>query len=268
MTEVSTARDLAERLVITSEEVLLGLPKRGQNAVARTGSAVYSTLASPIALVTRGLTQLRRRTVVVVAVLLIGGLLVNATLASALPRDTLNQFNAVWAMLSVGALLLPSPSDIGFGVYDSQEFDRAYARLDRLATLPQGAIEPHRQFIQRAEERSLQRLSTLKWLLAATWAVVVYLGQQGFEKKDGELLGTALIPLVMTVFAVGLVVCYGRGVNAVFALASAMLAQRAVDIAHAKPIQPPQRVIRRCCRAKPNYRGRVERSTDVSDSTG
>ena len=185
---------------------------------------------------------------------MVGGLLVNGTIASTLPRDALFQINAVWAILSVGALLLPSPSDIGFGVYNTQDFERAYARLGRLVTLSEGAIEPHRQLIRRAEERSLQRLSTLKWLLAATWAIIVYLGQQGFEKKDGELLGAALTPLIMTIFAVGLILCYARGVNAVFALASALLAQRAVDIAYVKQIQPPQRVIFRGCRAKPSYR--------------
>jgi hypothetical protein len=166
-------------------------------------------------------------------------------------------------MLTVGALLLPSPSDIGFGVYDSQEFDQAYARLGRLVTLTKDAIEPHRQFIQRAEERSLQRLSTLKWLLAATWAVTVYLGQQGFEKKDGDLLGTALIPLLIAVCAAGLIVCYGRGVNAVFALSSAMLAQRAVDIGQPTASAAPRRTVRRCAHGNLNRRTRYERRAGV-----
>jgi hypothetical protein len=262
MTEAVSAQNLAERLVVTSEEVLLGMPKQGRSALAKVGGAFFATLAGPAALVTRGLTQLRRRTVVVVVVLFVVGTLVNATMSSTLPRDWLSQINTVWAMLTVGALLLPSPSDVGFGVYDSQEFDRAYARLDRLVTLPQDAIEPHRQFIQRAEERSLQRLSTLKWLLAATWAVALYLGQQGFEKKDGELLGTAMIPLLIAIFAAGIVVCYGRGVNAVFSLAIAMLAQRAVDIAQARPVHPPRRAVRRCEGSKARYRSRAERRAE------
>ncbi|HSV68909.1 MAG TPA: hypothetical protein VLI72_02265 [Methylibium sp.] len=230
-----SVRDTTEELLIASEEVLLGRAGNRQTRVGRSGSAAWSALGSPVALVVHGATQVRRRTVVAIGLLALAGLVINGTLTPIIGEALLRQLNAGWAMLTIFALLLPSPTSIGFGAYTDAELQRAYGRLGGLATVPMGALEAYRVLLCRAEQRATQRLSALKWAMGAAWAVVIYFGQRGFETKDGQLLGWALLPLLVTVFSLAFVTCYGRGVNAVYALAEAVLAQRALDLAHAQP---------------------------------
>ena len=98
----------------------------------------------------------------------------------------------------------------------------------------------HRVVLGRAEDRAKQRVAALKWIVGAGWALVIYIGQRGIEAKDGQLLGWAILPLFATGLFLVAVSFYGRGINAVFGLSEAMLAQRAIDLAtaegaHAEP---------------------------------
>jgi hypothetical protein len=78
----------------------------------------------------------------------------------------------------------------------------------------------------------------LKCAVGIGWALTAYLGQRGFEARDGTLLGMALMPLLITAFALALVTNYGLGVSAVFSLAKALLAQRELDLAHRAMVFP------------------------------
>jgi hypothetical protein len=232
MTPTAFARDLVEDLVVTCEEVLLDRPKRKQTRLGRASVAAWSALGGPIALVMQGMSQTRRPTVIVISLLAVIGLFINS-FSQLFRPDVLRQLNAGWGALTVFALLLPIPSAIGFTAYSTQKLRKAYERLGGLASVPRDAIEPFTKLLDRAEQQAAQRLSSLKWMIGAAWAVVVYLGQRGFEAKSGDLLGLALGPRLLTVLSLGFSASYGWGVNAVFGLARALLAQRELDIARA-----------------------------------
>jgi hypothetical protein len=231
MTPTTFARDLVEELVVTCEEVLLDRPKLKQTTLGgRATIAVWSALGGPVALVMQGMSQTRRPALVVIIVLAVIGLLINGN-AQLFSPGLLRQLNAGWGALTVFALLLPIPSAIGFTAYSTQNLRKAYERLEGLASVQRDAIEPLTKLLDHAEQQAAQRLSSLKWMIGVAWAVAVYLGQRGFEEKSGDLLTLAVGPLALTVLALGFVTSYGAGVSAVFGLASALLAQRELDIA-------------------------------------
>jgi hypothetical protein len=230
--------DLAEDIVVTCEAALLGLPKRSQETGRRLMYMVWSTLAGPMSLVSQGLSQTRGQAWALVLGLTILGLLFNAHLSAFFSSGVTRQINVLWALLSVLTLLLPNPSAAGFRAYSSSTLQRAYRQLGELTCMRKDAIDVYQRLTDRAESKALRRLSTLKHAVGIGWALAVYLGQQGFEARDSNLLGMAFTPLMLTAFALALITNYGLGVSAVFSLAKALLAQRELDLAHGAMVFP------------------------------
>lgn len=157
----------------------------------------------------------------------------NAFLLPVVGPAAMNQVNAGFALFATLAVLMPSANIMGFGSFTDNELKVAYSRLNGLSAISAAAIEPHRVVLGRAEDRARQRVAALKWIVGAGWAWALYIGQRGIEAKDGQLLGWAFLPLTATGLFLVAVLFYGRGLNAVFGLAEALLAQRAVDLATA-----------------------------------
>jgi hypothetical protein len=237
----------AQSLVAVCEEVLLPLPKGTRGDEQDTSwLAIFSALAAPLALLSLGSRLVRRKTVVAMIVLAAAAALFNFLVQPtfALDASWQSQVNAALLMMFVAAIFLPTPSGFGFGSYTHDDLRRAYARIKCDVSIPSTSIDEHRLLLSRAEHRSRQRVSALQWMLGAAWAIVLYFGQRGFETKDADLVSMAIGPALPIVLLLGVLVCYQRGLGAVYGLAHALLTQLALDTASANSGR------RRCSRSR------------------
>lgn len=129
---------------------------------------------------------------------------------------------AGWILMGM-AIAFSKPSRYALTGYSRKDAGRVIARMPNLHLCTKETISAVQGCIQRAEEETKSRLTTIKWLAGTSFAVAIYLAQKGVDLKSGEMVGYAFYPLTIAGFIAGCVAIHARGVSAVYGLAYATL---------------------------------------------
>jgi hypothetical protein len=143
--------------------------------------------------------------------LLIIGLLQPLGFISA--EKTKDYIYVLWMLLAL-TITFSKPSRYALTGYSAKDVRRV---IERMSDRPLG----HRDHfpallncLQRAEEDTKARLTTIKWVAGSVFAFALLVGQKGFDLKDGNIMGYALLPLVIAIFMAGFIAFHARGVGA------------------------------------------------------
>jgi hypothetical protein len=156
----------------------------------------------------------------------IGGVLKPLGLVS--PEKYMDYVYAVWGLLAV-AITFAKPSRYALTGYNRKDVSRVVERMPDLYSCMKETLPALQSCLQRAEDDTKARLTTIKWAAGTVFALAVYLGQKGFDLKDGSLISYALLPLSIAAFIACLIAVHARGAIAVYGLAYAIVHQLEVQ---------------------------------------
>jgi CDP-diglyceride synthetase len=139
---------------------------------------------------------------------------------------------AGWMLLAV-AIAFSKPSRYALTGYNQKNVARILERMPDLCSCSSKNLSAIQSCLQRAEDETKSRITTLKWTAGTCFAVAVYLAQQGFNSQNNELFGSASVPLVFSAFIAGFIAIHARGTTAVYGLAYAVV--HCLDIGAAAP---------------------------------
>lgn len=140
------------------------------------------------------------------------------------PEKSMDYVYALWGLLVV-VITFAKPSRYALTGYMRSDVNRVVDRMPDLNACAKGALTALQGCLQRAEEDTKSRVTTIKWVAGAAFALALYLGQKGFDLKEGSLISYALLPLFFAAFIAGLVAIHARGTIAVYGLAYAVIHQ-------------------------------------------
>lgn len=129
---------------------------------------------------------------------------------------------ALWLLLVV-VITFSKPSRYALTGYTSKDVDRVLDRMSELHACRRELFPAVQSCLARAEEDTKARLTTIKWVAGSVFALAVLLGQKGLDLKDGNILGYALLPLLVALFIAGFIAVHARGTVAVYGLAHAVI---------------------------------------------
>lgn len=138
-------------------------------------------------------------------------------------------FGAIAILLSL-CFVLTRPSEIGFAGWQAEDARAAIARSSLFLQIQMGDLPEIRHLVEYASQRVAQRISALWWATGAVWAVAAFMTQRGWEAKDGTMLGTALLPVLLATLLAGLISSYSHVMERVRGLARTLLAERESQI--------------------------------------
>lgn len=109
-----------------------------------------------------------------------------------LPEKTMEYVYAAWGLLAI-AITFAIPSRYALTGYTQKDVIQVVERLpDLLSSCSKNTLPAIQSCLQRDEEDTKARLTTIKWVAGITAAIAVYLGQKGLDAKDGGLISYAL----------------------------------------------------------------------------
>jgi hypothetical protein len=228
---------LADELLAACEEVIAGHGRANERVGGKIWRALRRAVWTPLFLFSYGVARMYLIFLAWIAGA-IAGLLIATQVSRLLSLAEKDGANALlWLLgfaLPTFLVLFSTPSGHALPGHESEHVSHVLTRLGGLRTLSREAVGVFRALVVRAEELSKQRVTALKWLVGVGWAIAIYLAQKGFDAKDGNLLGAALIPAALTLVVVGVIASYARALNAVYGLCHAALSQRELDaLSHA-----------------------------------
>jgi hypothetical protein len=140
------------------------------------------------------------------------------------PEKSMDYVYVFWGLIAM-AITFAKPSRYALTGYNRKDVKRVVDRMPDLYSCIKGTLTALQSCLQRAEEDTKARLTTIKWVAGAAFALALYLGQKGFDLKDGTLISYALLPLIIAAFITGLIAIHARGTIAVYGLAYAVVHQ-------------------------------------------
>lgn len=140
------------------------------------------------------------------------------------PEKYMSYVYAVWGLLAV-AITFAKPSRYALTGYSRKDVNRVLERIPDLNSCTKETLPALQSCLQRAEEDTKARLTTIKWAAGTVFALALYIGQKGFDLKDGNLISSALFPLTIAAFIAVLIAFHARGTIAVYGLAYAIIHQ-------------------------------------------
>jgi hypothetical protein len=129
---------------------------------------------------------------------------------------------AGWMLLAV-AIAFSKPSRYALTGYSPKNVQAVLNRMDNFHPHSSKSMSAIQSCLQRAEDDTKSRLSTLKWTAGTFFAFAVYLAQQGFTSRNNEMLSSSFIPLVFSAFVAMFIAVHARGTSAVYGLAYAVV---------------------------------------------
>lgn len=137
------------------------------------------------------------------------------------------------AYLVTFCFVLGKPSVTAFPGWSASDITAAQHRLTVLADMTERDLIDVRFFIGLGEAASRRRIVALWWVVGSVWALSAWLAQKGFDKSDGNILASAIVPLVFCMFCAGLIAAYTRGVSQVYGLSYSVLMAHEAELSRA-----------------------------------
>lgn len=136
---------------------------------------------------------------------------------------TIEQVSGALMIYFTIAIALTSPSHVAKPGYSSANLLAALSAVgEQLPELDEDTAFI-RQHLYRGEEALKWRVTSLRWAAGVLFGLAAYIAQKGLDRGDGNLLGTAMLPLFGAA-AIGLCLsAYERGVRSTYNLAHAVL---------------------------------------------
>lgn len=138
------------------------------------------------------------------------------------PEQAKSNTHALWTLLVV-FITFSKPSRYALTGYSSKDVDRVLGQMPEFHSCRREVLPAVQGCLGRAEEDTKARVTTIKWVAGSVYAVALFLGQKGFDLKDGNILGYALLPLVIALLIAGFIAVHARGTVAVYGLAQAVI---------------------------------------------
>jgi hypothetical protein len=139
-------------------------------------------------------------------------------------EKTQGYINALWMLLAL-TITFSKPSRYALTGYTAKDVSLVIGRVPELYQCNREHFPALQQCLQRAEDDTKARLTAIKWVAGSVFALALLVGQKGFDLKDGDLLGYALLPLAIAIFMAGFIAVHARGTVAVYGLAQAVIHQ-------------------------------------------
>jgi hypothetical protein len=140
------------------------------------------------------------------------------------PEKSTDYVYAFWGLLAL-AITFAKPSRYALTGYSRKDVKCVVDRIPDIYSCTKATLTALQSCLQRAEDDTKARLTTIKWVAGAAFALAVFLGQKGFDLKDESLISYALTPLIIAAFMAGLIAIHARGTIAVYGLAYAIVHQ-------------------------------------------
>lgn len=218
--------EIARRLLATSEDVLLLSSPLSPTVFGRLWGWMRSSV-EPLFLVFHGASRMAGSVrmamgfAVLIPLLLIWLL---QPLGFITTEKTQSYINALWMLLAL-MITFSKPSRYALTGYSAKDVSRVIGRMPEVYPCKREHFPALQQCLQRAEDDTKARLTAIKWVAGAVFALAVLVGQKGFDLKDGTMLGYALLPLGIAIFMAGFIAVHARGTVAVYGLAHAVMHQ-------------------------------------------
>lgn len=218
--------ELARRLLTTCEDVLLlnkPVPPTALGSVWRW----MRGLIDPLFLIFHGASRMSGSFGLAIAFFIFIPALINWALKPiglVSSENSMEYIYIFWGFLAM-AITFAMPSRYALTGYNRKDVTLVIERIPDLYSCTKGTLTALQSCLQRAEEDTKTRLITTKWVGGAVFALAIYLGQKGFDLKDGSLIGYAFLPLIIAAFITGLIAIHARGTIAVYGLAYVIVHQ-------------------------------------------
>lgn len=216
--------EVTRRLLATSEDILLlsgPLPATPLGSVWRWARG----LIEPLFLVFHGATRMSGSFGIAMGFSFLMSVLIFLVLAPLgfiSSEESKNYGIALWMLLAL-AITFSKPSRYALTGYSQNDVSCVVERMPDLHACRQELLVAIQSCLQRAEEDTKARLTTIRWFAGSAFALALLLGQKGLDLKDGTLLSYALVPFISAIFVAGLIALHARGTVAIYGLAHSVV---------------------------------------------
>jgi hypothetical protein len=132
-------------------------------------------------------------------------------------------YTFAWLLILAIVITFSNPSRYALTGYTPRDVDQVLDRMAALHACGRELFPAIQSCLARAEEDTRARLTSTKWVAGSVFALALFLGQKGLDLKDGDILGYALLPLVIALLIAGFIAVHARGTVAVYGLAHAVI---------------------------------------------
>ena len=139
-----------------------------------------------------------------------------------LPEPAKTYTFAWWLILAI-VITFSNPSRYALTGYTPRDVDQVLDRMAAFNAYDRQLFPAIQSCLARAEEDTKARLTTTKWVAGSVFALALFLGEKGLDLKDGDILGYAMVSLVIALLIAGFIAMHARGTVAVYGLAHAVI---------------------------------------------